>query len=363
MNQLFLFKKLNMVPCLFSDIKLDFENCNKTCIEYAVENFGKNIVFNFPLDMIKTGRFVRNVYPFSITMGIIDDLEGISEEFIDMLDIYDFIVLYARSLDEVLASRNILRVLVHARSGLKKVIILDIGRSIPFDDVRLFIESARIYRYYPVLLVYEKTDIQYLQGLLGLRDAKYCTTKWFNYNVYIFYEAVRKHGVTLSILARCSEPDTKLIMFRDCLSLLCRSGTSTSIPAVLRRIYLSSKPLLQVGDVVIDEEFLNIADSLEEYGSIRLTSKSLGLSYTRTRRVIKELEKLEKNLGVQLIETRRGGSEHGKTSFTHIGRIVMDNIKELYGELVSSYSEITGKILSDLAAKHDKPICVFPLSI
>ncbi len=363
MNQLFLFQKLNMVPSLFSDIKLNFENCNKTCIEYAVENFGKNIIFNFPLDMIETGRFVRDVYPFSITMGIIDDLEEISEEHLDMLSMYDFAVLYARSLDEVLGSRNILRGLIHAKSGLKKIIILDIGRSIPFDDISLFIESARIYRYYPVLLVHERTDIQYLQSLLGLRDAKYCTTKWFNYNVYIFYEAMRKHGVTLSILARCSEPDVKLIMFRDCLSLLCHSGVSTSIPSILRRIYSSSKPLLQIGDVVIDEEFLNISDSLGEYGSIRLTSKSLGLSYTRTRRVIKELEKLEKFLGVQLIETKRGGSEHGKTSFTHMGRIVMDNIKELYGELVRSYSEITGKILNDLVAKHDKPICVFPLSI
>ncbi|MCD6196416.1 MAG: hypothetical protein J7J82_06495 [Staphylothermus sp.] len=96
----------------------------------------------------------------------------------------------------------------------------------------------------------------------------------------------------------------------------------------------TQKPLLRIGDVVIDEEFLSIADLLDEYKSIRATSKSLGASYTKIRRTIKELEKLERILGVQLIETKRGSSEHGKTTYTHTGRIVLDNIKELYSDLL-----------------------------
>ncbi len=363
LNQFFLFRKISMVPSIFSDLSFGFKSIDKTCIEYAIENYGKNIVFNLPFDMVDSGEFIRSVYPFSISIGLIDDLSRFDKKILERLEFYDYIVLCADSIDKLIGFRGYLKKLMHIRPGFKRLVILRIASDTTRDDLVLFLDMSGIYGYRPVLRIEDEKILDHVKYLVNLGKASHCTTKWFNYNVYIYF--IKDPGINgpLTILMPCQRPDVELIMFKDCMAFLCHGHGQVSMSSIIRFIYENSKPLLRIGDVIVDDEFLLIAESLNEYKSIRATSKSIGLSYTRIRRVIKELEKIEKMLGVQLIEAKRGGSEHGKTSYTHVGKIVMDNIKELYSELVRAYSSVTMNTLEELRKQRDKPICIFPLSV
>ncbi len=362
MNQFFLFRRINMIPVLFSSIKLDFTSIDKTCLEYAAEKYGRSIVFNFPLEMIDTGVYVKTVYPYNINIGVIDELRNLGEEYIDKLEPYDFIILYTSNIDEIVTSRSVIKKLRFHGYNFKRILILDArSKEYPIDDIYIFIQLSEIYDYRPVLIL-ERSSVDKITSLLKVSSSSKCITKWFNYDVYI-YVSTKTMRYPLSVLVESSNPDVKFISFKDCMALLCRGSENVTIASIIKYLYENAKPVLKIGDVEINEELLMIAESLMEYESIRLTSKSLGASYTKIRRIIKELEKLEKIFGVALMETKRGGSEHGKTTYTHTGRIVLNNIKELYGELIHAYSEITSRVLESLGREGEKPICVFPLSI
>ena len=364
MNQLFIFRKIGALPKIFGDLKFDSKNMDKTLIEYANEAFGKSVIFNFPFDMIDCGEFVREVYPHSIVMGLLDDINKFNDSILKHLSTYDYIILYSENLIDIISSRSYLKDLMHIRPGFKRIVILKIDNYTNRDDIELFLDMSRIYNYKPVLLVDNDGNVEtldYIHYLVSTKKTSQCITKWFNYKVLIYF--LKSHTRSITMLMRYGEQDVKMIIFRDCIAFFCHGHGQTSVSSLIRFLYENTKPLLKIGDVLIDEEFLYVSDFLDKYKSIRTTSKTLGASYTRIRKTIKELEKLEKSLGVQLIETRRGGSEHGKTMYTHIGKIVLDNIKELYSDLLKAYSNVINSTLEELRQQGDEPICIFPLSI
>ena len=363
LNQLFIFKRLGMLTRLFSDLKLDidYSNIDKTVIDYAWENYGKNIVFNLPFDMVESGEFIKEVYPHDVPVGLVDDMEKFGRNIYDRLDSFDYIMLYSESLLDIISFRSFLKQLMHVRPGFKRIIVLRIDKGTEKDDIDLFIEMSRIYGYRPVLLIRDERVYDDVRLLFNLADARHCTTKWFNYDVKIFF--IRGTLDTLTVLAPSDNSDIEMVSFRDCIAFLCHGHGQLSLSSIISFIYENSKPVLRIGDVLIDDSFINIIDYIMEYKSIRATSKLVGISYSRIRRTIKDLERIEKILGIQLIETRRGGSEHGKTVFTHIGRIVFDNIRELYSELVKAYSSVVTNTMEELRGRDNKPLCIFPLSI
>ncbi len=361
MNQFFVFKKMSTIPRIFSELKFNFRNIDKTCIDYAAERYGKNVVFNIPLSMVNIAKLIRSVYPYDIYIGVIDDLDKIDNKHLSELENINYIVLYANSIEELVSARKILRELSRAKLPYKKYIILRIDENTLRDDILLFLHSSTIYSYRPVFLVHRNG----LKGILGLvvnNDIRHCITKWFNHNVYMYFNSLVA-DTPVAILSPFDKPDVELVRFSDCFAFLCRSNRTIDVSSIIRYLYENSKPLIRIGDVIIDDEFVFITDKLGEYKSIRLTSKNVGVSYTRVRRVIKELEKLEKLLGIELIEMKRGGSDHGKTSYTHIGKVVIDNIKDLYGSLIRSYSNIVSSTLEELKSSSNTPICTFPLSL
>ncbi len=363
LNQLFIFKKLGVLPRIFSDLSFGYniKNIDETIIEFSSKKFGKNIVFNIPLDMIDCEKLIRSFYPYDVTIGLVDDINKIDEEILDRIAQFNFMVVYSERLTDVIMSRNILRKLMGIKPDLKKIIVLDVDPNIVREDLELYIEMSRIYNYKPAILVKNRNTLEHVKHVLGLRDARHCVTKWFNYEV-IIYSWHRSEGPII-ILVPSDKPDVEVMVFRDCIAFLCHAQGQLSVSSIIRFIYENAKPVLFVDDVLIDEDFIAVMEHLSEYKSIRATSKSMGIPYSRIRRIIKEVEKLERVLGVQLIEAKRGGSDYGKTSFTHVGKIVIDNIKELYGELVKAYSSIIMNTFEELRKDKDRPICVFPLSV
>ncbi|MCD6196417.1 MAG: hypothetical protein J7J82_06500 [Staphylothermus sp.] len=187
MNQFFVFRKLGMLPKIFSDLKFDFKSVDKTIIEYANENYGKNVIFNLPFNMVDCGEFIREVYPHSIVMGLLDDISKFNEDILKHLGSYDYIILYSENLVDVISFRSYLKKFMYIRPGFKRIVILKVSEETSRDDLELFLDMSRIYNYRPVLLIENNKILDHIQYLVDLRKASHCTTKWFNYNVLIYF--------------------------------------------------------------------------------------------------------------------------------------------------------------------------------
>ncbi len=361
LNQLFVFKNFKMVPWILAESNYRIVKINKTCLEYASENFGKNVVFNLPFSLIDLGSYIEDVYPYSPVLGLVDEIERFRPGFAEKLNVYNYIIFAVRSIDEVLGNRRILKSLKQV--NCKKIIVLGFSGEYDYDEIRLFNDLADIYDFKPVILVDNKKKIDKIEAILGLTGYSKCTSRWFNYNAVFYIENTPTIHPVQTILYPYRSDSVEFISFNDCMALLCRRGEEPTPQSIIKFIIDNIEPVLRLRDIVIDSEFLSIIDALNEYGSIRMASKKTGLSYARIRRVIKDLEKLEDLLGVKLVESRRGGIEHGRTCYTHIGEIVINNLSELYGELIRRYSNLLGSIKSRLDNTNTSNLCVFPLML
>jgi len=357
LNQFFLFRKFTDLPSLFSDIGVEYgiKRLDKTVIEYASQQYGREVVFILPLSMIDCSSFIREIYPYTVPIGVLDDLMHLRQDDLKNLADHDFVIMTSNDIGELIKCREKLKKLSTVFEGKK---ILAYAPSEPRrDDILLFLSLADIYDYTPVLVLDENTDPKPLLGPPYDLE-QYCTTKWFNYTVKV-YGGSR----SLVVLSKSRRRDIEVIAFRDCISLLCHRHGEASPQQIVEYILDNAKPAVRIGGVVIDQELLDLAETIEEQGSIRAASKATGLSYTRVRRTLKSLEKLEKTLGVQIIVSTRGGSEHGKTAYTHIGRIILDNLREIISSLNKAYAETVAKQKKTLKGREKKKYCIFPLSI
>ncbi len=85
------------------------------------------------------------------------------------------------------------------------------------------------------------------------------------------------------------------------------------------------KPRLELvlelnGKPVIDRETIEILRGIRTLGSILRAARSLGVPYSRAW---EKLAKAERELGVRLVEARRGGRERGGTRLTDAGELVL----------------------------------------
>ncbi len=362
MNQLFFFRDLAHVPSLFSGSRFSSRSVDQTFLAYVSEKYGERVIIGFPAGMIEEALFVKRMYPFSVPMGVVDDIGGFSRDTVRRLSGFDYMVLVTRDIDELVGNRGLLRGISLLPPGTRRYVVLSIGDGVQGDDIALFIDMSTIYGYSPVLHVCRSELLDDVVSRLGVYGASYCRTRWFNKNIYI-YTGPHAPGQPLIVMTPCRDTVLDLIVFRDCYAFLCHGENEPPLSAIIRFIYENTRPVLRLGGIIIDEEFIAIADALGRHGSIRSTSRDLGLPYTKARRIIMDLKSLEKILGVKLLEVKRGGADRGKTSYTRIGEIVLDNLKNLYTELVKEYTRITEKIGLEKHGDTREQICIFPLTI
>ncbi len=363
MNQLFVFTEISDIPKEFSKIRFVAKSIDKNLIGYSIDNFGKDLIICLPTSLIKIGIAIRKVYPFDIPIGIVDEISRLNVNIINDIKMFDFIVLLADSVDNVIASRRILKHLSKVRREFKRYVSVKISRDSQIDDLALFLSLSKIYDFRPVLWLTDDKCLELINEIVEIRDRKFCETKWFSFDVQIYYVKDPRVNDPLTAMRLNEANMVELLTFEDLYAFLCRLRNEPSITSIIKYIYDSSRPLMQIGDIVISEEFVIIAETIQRYGSIRSTSKSVGIPYTKVRKIISDLKRLEKSLGVQLLEVRRGGAEHGKTSFTHLGNIVVNIIKNLYGELVKEYSKRLNTVLRRVDEYGREHSCVFPLLI
>ena len=70
-----------------------------------------------------------------------------------------------------------------------------------------------------------------------------------------------------------------------------------------------------------------ILKAIEEHGSLKAATDSLGITYRRTWG---DLKKIEIELGFQLLEKSRGGKDGGKTYLTAQGKLLVEAFDEFH---------------------------------
>ena len=70
-----------------------------------------------------------------------------------------------------------------------------------------------------------------------------------------------------------------------------------------------------------------ILKAIEELGSLKAATDSLGITYRRTWG---DLKKIEIELGFQLLEKSRGGKDGGKTYLTAQGKLLVEAFDEFH---------------------------------
>lgn len=70
-----------------------------------------------------------------------------------------------------------------------------------------------------------------------------------------------------------------------------------------------------------------ILKAIEEHGSLKAATDSLGITYRRTWGDLKKIEEL---LGFTLLEKERGGKDGGKTNLTKKGKILVIAFDEFH---------------------------------
>ncbi len=93
---------------------------------------------------------------------------------------------------------------------------------------------------------------------------------------------------------------------------------------------------IRVGDKIVPSEILQILDIVELVGSVRKACTFLGISLSTC---IDKIRRIENELGTQLIETRRGGRDHGKTTLTPLAMKILESYRTTREKILRILSE------------------------
>ena len=85
--------------------------------------------------------------------------------------------------------------------------------------------------------------------------------------------------------------------------------------------------------------------AVESQGSLQAACDLLGISY---RKAWGDLKKAEQQLGVELVEKRRGGSKGGTTSLTAEGRKWLKAYAKFRGEMEKTMNESYDKYIREI---------------
>lgn len=83
-----------------------------------------------------------------------------------------------------------------------------------------------------------------------------------------------------------------------------------------------------------------LLELIEEKGSIQGACTEMGMSYSKSWKIIK---RAEKELGYHLLNSHNGGSSGGKSELTERGRAFLVSYRQMEAELQQQMTELYGK--------------------
>ncbi len=99
------------------------------------------------------------------------------------------------------------------------------------------------------------------------------------------------------------------------------------------------------GKHLLGEGGAAILEAVERTGSISKAARSLGMSY---KYVWDYIAAIERSLGVNVVETRRGGREGGGAKLTEAGKRILAEFRRVKGRLAEALEESDYRGVEDL---------------
>lgn len=107
------------------------------------------------------------------------------------------------------------------------------------------------------------------------------------------------------------------------------------------KIWLSTKS----GENILGDGKWQILKAIEEHGSLMAATEALGLTYRRTWGNLKKIEKI---LGVSLLEKSRGGASGGSTHLSTEGKKMVNAFDKFHTKYDKLLNKAFDEFLSDL---------------
>jgi molybdate transport system regulatory protein len=99
------------------------------------------------------------------------------------------------------------------------------------------------------------------------------------------------------------------------------------------------------GEGVLGDGKWKILKKIDECGSLVGACEQMGITYRRTWN---DLQKIEKLLGFQLLETKRGGQDGGSTALSAEGRRLVKSFDVFHKRMDKIMQKEFGRLLNDL---------------
>lgn len=94
--------------------------------------------------------------------------------------------------------------------------------------------------------------------------------------------------------------------------------------------------VLQGRDVLLGPGKADLLEAIERTGSLRLAARDLGMSYMRTWKLLQVMNRAFRE---PLVQTVRGGAQHGAARLTRMGRTVLALYREMEKKSLSAAAE------------------------
>ncbi len=101
------------------------------------------------------------------------------------------------------------------------------------------------------------------------------------------------------------------------------------------KIKLNIKIIDENGNQFLGNGIVWLLEKIDIHGSISQAAKEMNMAYSKSWKIIKNLEK---NLGEELLERKKGGNEHGGTKLTLTAKDIVKKYNELKMD-ITHYTE------------------------
>ncbi len=249
------------------------------------------------------------------------------------------------------------RVIKHKPFNLLKDLSMPMVNAISSDDIS---EVAKLVAHYDierVAVVVDRSALGLAQTALrgfGMRLAERYTLALFDTYVY---EDLKGRSIELitwsddsssALILMPSNIDEQLAKVRSAISI--ESTRRLVIESLCRAKWLVDLKLVVEGNEVLNSEVVKILEVIDRLRNLRKTIEVLGLSYPTVKG---RISRLEKALGIRVIDSRRGGALRGETQLLDEGRVLVEVYREVLEELERQLKAALQRICSDIRDRSD----------
>ncbi len=287
-------------------------------------------------------------------MSAVSNINGIISDKVVVIVRNRFLSNLTEGMLSVLRRLNILRLVIHYDSFLelyRNLRVISKLSSVAYvslitnlsnvtDDLSFLKVVTRCYRNVNLGFIVKHPD-EMLEAINGVAIHLLCRRIWLLNEVVAVREGGPREATSvkpLYLIVPTNELKA-LGILRSGVFVLDRKSSHPADVGVLKNLFINSKrdPSLRSevmitlgvkvrGRLTISEDDIRVLELVERYGCLKKVAEVIGVNYIVLR---KRLTDLERELGVKIIVSQRGGSEKGSTELTPFGKGLLSSVKPI----------------------------------